>query len=178
VTWWCCSVLMFLKFWSRIDIFLRRLVNSECIRYIACAAVCRHDIFCTFSGENYIFFKALYYVGCLCVFFGALVSLWTLLVSIVHCGCTEQLNSIQVRYSHHYKDLISLHMSHVLSSAMSKKKYPEKCGTSLSVLHVSHSWPWINASLTVVTPNMLDSEVKALVCGCSGLCIFCALDSI
>jgi hypothetical protein len=124
---------------------IRRLVNSECsleiialIRYTAHAALGRHDIFCIFGGEKYIFFKALYYVVYLYVMFGASVSPW----SVIRCGHTERLNdryemySVSVQDSHHYKDLISLNMSHVFSSYMSKKKsYPEKCDTVLSVLY-------------------------------------------
>jgi hypothetical protein len=125
--------------------FLRRLVNSECsleiimwIRYTAHAALCHRDIFCIFGGEKYIFFKALYYVAYLYVMFGASVSPWI----VIRCGHTERLNnrydmySVSVQCSRHYKDLISLNMSHVFSSYVSKKKsYPEKCGTVLSVLY-------------------------------------------
>jgi len=129
-------------------------MNSECSLEITTSGLdtqavllCVIMIYFVFLvGKKYIFFKALFCVACFYVFFGASSLLWMLLVSIIHCGHTEQLNnrykscSVSVQYSHHHKDLISLHISRVFSLCMSKEKpYPEKFGTMLLVVHITVS---------------------------------------
>jgi hypothetical protein len=82
---------------SEFGVYFRN--NNKWISYTARAALCLHDIFSIFSGEKYIFFKALYYVAYLYVLFGASLSLWMLLVSVIHCGHTEELNNRYETYS-------------------------------------------------------------------------------
>ena len=159
VTWWCCNVLMFLKFWSRIYIFLRRLVNMECSVEITTRGF---DIQPTLLCVVMIYF----------VFFGASVSVWMLLVSIIHCGYTEQLKTDTSRIQFQFSTVITIRIlfryiylmySHLTWAR--RNDILKNVAEAFWFFTSCHSliWPCSHASVTAVMPNTLGSEIKGLL---------------
>ena len=85
MTWWRCSVLMCSKFWSRIYIFLRKLVNSQCSLEITTsgldvqpALLCAVMIYFVFLVGKITFSLKLCIMFCVCMY---------CLELQCHCGC-------------------------------------------------------------------------------------------